>query len=350
MMLKVPDYFISFKCAADQCRHTCCAGWEIDIDADTADYYANLPGSFGEELRANIDFGGETSFRLKNDRCPFLRQDGLCDIIIHLGHDKLCRICAEHPRYYEWYGSVKEGGVGMCCEEAAKLILLSGGDSEILSLETDEVYEDIVYSEELYAMLSFARSEILTRLRDRNRSLASALTDILIYAERLQEKINAGEYLPLALPNVSGYPVKESSVSLWEVLKPFGDMESIGPRWEKLLSRVLSTAEKRGGRAFFTAENETYLRGAAVYFIWRHFLGGVFDEDILSKVKFMAVSLIFLAESFTAAKAPDLESYAALCAAYSEETEYSAENLALFAEYSDTLPCWSTENILTLFM
>lgn len=349
-MLKIPDYFVSFKCAADQCRHTCCAGWEIDIDADTADDYANLSGSFGEKLRANIDFGEETSFRLKNDRCPFLRQDGLCDIIIHLGHDKLCRICAEHPRYYEWYGSVKEGGVGMCCEEAAKLILLSGGDSEILTLETDEICEDMAYSEELYAMLSFARSDILTRLRDRSRSLASALTDILLYAERLQTKINTGEYSPLALPNESSYPVKENSVRLREVLNPFGDMESIGPRWEKLLSQVLSSAEERGGRAFFTTENETYLRGAAVYFLWRHFLGGVFDEDILSKVKFMAVSLIFLAESFAAENETGLESCAALCAAYSEEMEYSAENLALFAEYSYSLPCWSTESILTLFM
>ena len=43
----------------------------------------------------------------------------LCRTILTLGEEKLCNICTEHPRYYEWFGSVKEGGIGLCCEEAA---------------------------------------------------------------------------------------------------------------------------------------------------------------------------------------------------------------------------------------
>ena len=31
----VPDYYADFACVAGACRHTCCVGWEIDIDPDS---------------------------------------------------------------------------------------------------------------------------------------------------------------------------------------------------------------------------------------------------------------------------------------------------------------------------
>ena len=49
-----PDFYDDFRCIASACRHSCCAGWEIDIDEDTADYYAELSGAIGGELRAHI--------------------------------------------------------------------------------------------------------------------------------------------------------------------------------------------------------------------------------------------------------------------------------------------------------
>ena len=35
----------------------------------------------------------------------------------------LCDICSIHPRYFEWFANIKEGGIGLCCEEAARIIL-----------------------------------------------------------------------------------------------------------------------------------------------------------------------------------------------------------------------------------
>ena len=32
MKITAPDYYSQFKCIADQCRHTCCVGWEIEVD------------------------------------------------------------------------------------------------------------------------------------------------------------------------------------------------------------------------------------------------------------------------------------------------------------------------------
>ena len=35
MTLIYPATADAFRCIADACRHTCCKGWEIDIDPDT---------------------------------------------------------------------------------------------------------------------------------------------------------------------------------------------------------------------------------------------------------------------------------------------------------------------------
>ena len=50
MKTVVPDYYPAFRCKADKCEHTCCAGWEIDIDDDTYTYYKSIGGRMGEKL------------------------------------------------------------------------------------------------------------------------------------------------------------------------------------------------------------------------------------------------------------------------------------------------------------
>ena len=51
-MLNVyPDYYPQFHCIAERCRHNCCIGWEIDIDAGTLSAYRAMDGALGERLR-----------------------------------------------------------------------------------------------------------------------------------------------------------------------------------------------------------------------------------------------------------------------------------------------------------
>ena len=39
MLVRVPDYFYQFACLAGDCPHSCCIGWEVVIDEDTARRY-----------------------------------------------------------------------------------------------------------------------------------------------------------------------------------------------------------------------------------------------------------------------------------------------------------------------
>lgn len=85
MKLIAPDYFMRFQCSADRCSHTCCKGWEIDIDDDTLRKYKYIGGSLGKKLRENVDFENGCFRLLEGDRCPFLDENGLCEIITEKG-------------------------------------------------------------------------------------------------------------------------------------------------------------------------------------------------------------------------------------------------------------------------
>ncbi len=117
------EIFSEFKCKADKCQHSCCKGWEIDIDEDTLDYYKSLDTELGNEIRQNIHEGEDTFFKLTSDeRCPFLKDNGLCKLIEELGEDALCDICRLHPRFYEDINDYSLAGVGLSCEKAAELL------------------------------------------------------------------------------------------------------------------------------------------------------------------------------------------------------------------------------------
>ena len=64
MKLIAPNYYPAFRCIADKCRHSCCIGWEIDIDTDTREKYRRVPGEFGARLNAAIEDGEVSCFRM----------------------------------------------------------------------------------------------------------------------------------------------------------------------------------------------------------------------------------------------------------------------------------------------
>ncbi len=137
MDIIIPSYYPDFECIADRCRHSCCVGWEIDIDEDTAEYYREVEGEIGERLRDRIKCeDGTYSFALdERERCPFLAENGLCDIICSLGEEALCQICADHPRFKNHLSDCTEVGLGLCCEEAARLIHTYSEPFELYSCE-----------------------------------------------------------------------------------------------------------------------------------------------------------------------------------------------------------------------
>ena len=77
-----------------ECKHTCCAGWEIDIDEKTLNKYKSLHSEFGSKIRNNIftDDDGAHFKMCKDGKCPMLTRNGLCEIILELGEEWICGI------------------------------------------------------------------------------------------------------------------------------------------------------------------------------------------------------------------------------------------------------------------
>ena len=125
MSVWYPDFYPAFRCRAAACRHSCCRGWEIDVDDDSAEYYRELPGALGEALREALYENEEGwHFRLDGEeRCPFLQKDGLCRLIRELGEEALCDICALHPRFFQELGEDELWGLGLSCEAVTALLL-----------------------------------------------------------------------------------------------------------------------------------------------------------------------------------------------------------------------------------
>lgn len=157
MELYAPHYYKNFKCIADRCRHSCCIGWEIDIDEKSAAKYATLSKGYGKVIRESTE-GEPPHFRLApNERCPHLAESGLCNIITELGEGYLCDICREHPRFYNYANGRCEVGLGMACEEACRLILTDDFSVEEIGKCADAPlfdYPTLALREQLYAILA----------------------------------------------------------------------------------------------------------------------------------------------------------------------------------------------------
>lgn len=352
MKLKLPLYYKQFHCIADKCKNSCCsAGWEIDIDNKTIELYNNTQGELGKKLKQNIIYTPSPHFKLDaNGICPFLKSNKLCEIYSNLGETSLCSICKEHPRYYEIFDQIKEGGLGLCCEEVARIILSQAEIFDTYEIEIPDEASD-KYNTELYTYLFKARQNIINYLETENISLSSRLKDILWYCQTIQQNIDFN-----LLDNEEIFSINSGSEAhIKSLLEFYLTLEPNDPNWIKNLKKCIDLYsnyelkikdfEKSNPQIF------QYLKNISIYFIWRYFLKGVFDEDILSKTKLMISSILVLKYLFFCKWLKNgkitLEDCIDITTKYSEEIEYSEENIYMLAKASYELDFFNTEELLS---
>ena len=191
-----PDYSREFKCIADRCTDTCCQGWEIDVDEESVEKYGRLDTALGADIRENVytdEFGAHFKLK-KGDRCPFLRDDGLCRMIIEGGEELLCSICREHPRFYSVFTGRTEMGYGLCCEEACRLLCRHKDGIRLLidgsCTETDELAALMLNARELAFNIIRNRScDIFTRMQILSQSF-SADADALLLTDKTEQTLS----------------------------------------------------------------------------------------------------------------------------------------------------------------
>lgn len=141
MISLYPTFYHTFQCKANQCHHTCCQKWTIDVDEETAKLYQTLPTPLGEDLRKFMTVDDEGYYFMFSDKqptCPLLREDGLCRVVLELGEDSLCDTCHMHPRFYKYIEDLELCGVGLSCEESVEKLLATEGDQLLFTIEDDD--------------------------------------------------------------------------------------------------------------------------------------------------------------------------------------------------------------------
>ena len=184
-----PRFFDDFRCTAGACADNCCIGWEIDVDPASRRRYAQVPGPLGERLRRGLvtDADGAHFALDGRGRCALLDADNLCAVQRALGPEALCEICREHPRFTEWFGAWRETGVGLCCEEACRLLLQDSAPLTFLVSEDDAPAEEPPCEEALLSRLVSARRSLCAVLQDRALPLDARLRRVLAAARALQD-------------------------------------------------------------------------------------------------------------------------------------------------------------------
>lgn len=140
MKIIIPDYYKDFKCIADKCKHSCCKGWEIEIDENSCARFSRH-----EDIWKYVETCDSPHFRLSDDEvCPFLLENGLCNMILKYGEDFLCQTCTDHPRFRNYWSDRIEMGLGLVCEEAARIILTRTSPMRLVSFpDNNEVPSDL---------------------------------------------------------------------------------------------------------------------------------------------------------------------------------------------------------------
>lgn len=351
MITYYPSYYKDFKCIASKCTTSCCsAGWEILIDSETAKKYKKVHGNFGKQLHKNVDFHKPAKFKLdSHGKCPFLNEKNLCDIYINLGEDCLCQICTDHPRFYECYNTMIECGIGMYCEEACRIIFSQNAEFSMYTEETNEVINKD-YSEEIFKFIYKERAKIFEYLHNNSLNLHQRIADILWFANVLQQDIDSD-----ILDDEEIFAVKSSTnTSMNSIFSYFFELEPNDEKWFEYLKKAFEIYNKNLEKFIdFEKQNPAvnkYLENIATYFIFRYFLRGVFEYDVLSSVKFMAISTAILEVLFFSKwieqGSLSLMDCVMIAKKYSEEIECSDDNIMNIHIACYELDTFSVENII----
>ena len=124
-ILKIKDYD-KFKCIADKCNFTCCRGWDINVDTKTYNKWRENDNlNYILDSVRFIKSHGKNTYLIKKEtkgECPFLSNEGLCNIVINHGDEYLSSTCRSFPRIENDFEDIKELTLSCSCPEVVNII------------------------------------------------------------------------------------------------------------------------------------------------------------------------------------------------------------------------------------
>lgn len=330
-----PSYFEKFKCIADKCPDSCCKGWDVVVDDESAEIYRSI-GGFGEKITASmtIDSDGDCVFVNKNGRCPFWGKNGLCEIYIKLGEKYLCKTCRQFPRLEQQYDRFTEHLLSFACPEAARLMLDSENAYDNFVCASDS--ELIEKSSSFMRLLLIARSTTVSFLNEKKLDFFDRLKLCLGYNKAVQafidKETDAVEFKP---ESVLISPSGRHSCNA--VFKLHRELEIMSEEWKT----VLGKAEK-SDFANPSPILSDMLEQLGLYYIYRYYLTSLDSRNVLITIKRLVCACIVLSRALNVWE----KSPAELFCLYSKEVEHSYENSEAMELEFLTSPDFSADTLV----
>ncbi len=351
MLNTFPNYYKKFSCIADKCPDTCCAGWEIVVDPESLENYKNMSSDYGSKIRSliSVDEDGDNIFTPIKERCPFLLDNGLCEMYIEIGHENLCRTCRLFPRHITYFGARKETGISLSCPEAARIIM---ENPEPISFETEEIHADIMptaIDPDMYFTLIETRKTAINILQNRKFPIEKRIIAFLILSDEIQRLIRKNKFSEAREICKKDFLGEEHQVgshsdksrALHKYFDDFKSLETLDKSWKNKLAEAEKTLPVKPDG--FEWEYEHLM----IYFVFRYLMTAVFDGDILSKSKFAAVSFIIISRL----QSEDITDKTARTTAmqkYSKEVEHSQLNMDKILSAIKKSRFYSTDNLINI--
>lgn len=374
-----PSYYDSFKCIAGDCTDTCCAGWEIVIDDETMEHYKKMTDVNGRYIMSNVD-EKEGVYKRCNNRCAFLDDNNLCQLIIRTGEENLCKTCDRYPRHFEEYGNLEEALISISCPIASKIIIdRKETDSFVCSTDNKKPATKDVDKKLLNCLLDI-RKEIYDILADRSESMSTRIKKVLAIGEWIQpyiyrfERIGKNKLVKkisdmlLNKEWITGYRefqdnskyIKHHKMIMYEYMKMYTGLENINDKWPQMIESVMQTlyvdlSEEEYIRLkkefdMYMKDREFEYEHMMVYFIYAYFLGAVYDCNIQGMIKFSVVSTLIIKEMgfahwITHDKKLSVDEQVTYSYLYSRQVEHSDNNVLCLEGIFTAHPCFNIENL-----
>ena len=342
-----PHYYDNFRCIADKCPDTCCAGWQIVIDDDALEKYSRVTGPFGNRLYTSIDWR-EGIFRQKKGRCSFLNDKNLCDLYKELGEGALCRTCSMYPRHVEEFDGLRELSLSLSCPVAAEMILTCKEPLVLLEEETDEEEELAEEFEDfdtlMFTQLEDARAVIFAVMQERTIPVKKRIQRVIDLAKNMQQCIDEERYYDVdevirqyqqnmqvsvadrhESENIAQNHAKNTGWNQdtgWESesrydkmcreYQIFNKLERLREEWSDMLDQAWVILYQQGETSYqrlckefdrcfgfdseYHEEWSLFTENLMLFFVYTYFCGAVYDDQVYSKIALAQFSVRWIQE------------------------------------------------------
>lgn len=396
-----PDYFDSFRCVGGmECPDSCCHIWQITVDKKTLKKYNKVKGELGRRMREKIDTKtGNIKPHGKENRCEFLNDDNLCDIVLELGEDYLCHTCHTHPRHEEVYHNVRERSLAITCPVACKELLMRKTPVTIqIKKDRKRDFFDRHFDSPLYVQLAYIRDSMLRLIQNRQAGIFKRMVLILGMAHDVQRRIRKRQsrqkksfinkifqscpdflhvekedikkiaaayrdisvYSKISMHMIDGMLTGFVKRSLTDMVFTLCTMEPLKNTWLPYLQSIINIRTQMADEEYDICQKEfnrkitsIQLEQMLFYFAYLYCCTATYDGLLLAKIKMAVVNTLLIRELWFMRwlednKTLSVDAQAEMAHWFVREVENSDENLEQWDSLMQRNPRFSLEILIKI--